>query len=165
MTAQRRIQPGRVAVDTPESSAAFLTVQEVARLLHLHAKRVQMLARSGQLPTVRVGRRWLFPRAQLLGSLQGTPSSAGEPGVAISARNRLRGRITSMSVEGVMAEVRIQVGDQEIVSIITRASVEQMRLRVGDPVVAVIKSTEVMVGKTLPPARDARVRRDRRGAR
>jgi len=41
----------------------------------------------------------------------------------------------------------VQVGDQELVSVITRASVERMRLAVGDQVFAVIKSTEIMIGK------------------
>lgn len=131
---------------------AYLTAQDVARLLHLHPKRVQWLARARQLPTVRVGRRWLFPRAQLLESVHGTRPAAAEPEIAISARNRLRGRIAAISVDGVMAEVRIEVGDQELVAIITRASAEQMRLRIGDPVAAVIKATEVMVGKAVPPA-------------
>ena len=65
----------------------------------------------------------------------------------ISARNRLRGRIASIVADGVMAEVRIQVGDQEIVSIITRSSAERLRLAVGDEVFAVVKSTEVMIAK------------------
>jgi molybdopterin-binding protein len=46
-----------------------------------------------------------------------------------------------------MAEVRIQLGDQELVSIITRASAERLRLAVGDRVAAVVKATEVMIGK------------------
>jgi molybdopterin-binding protein len=46
-----------------------------------------------------------------------------------------------------MAEVRIQVADQEIVSIIARSSAERLRLNVGDMVFAVVKSTEVMIAK------------------
>jgi molybdate transport system regulatory protein len=65
----------------------------------------------------------------------------------ISARNRLRGRISSIQADGVMAEVRIQVADQEIVSIITRSSAERLGLGVGDEVFAVVKSTEVMIAK------------------
>ncbi|HLW60216.1 MAG TPA: TOBE domain-containing protein [bacterium] len=66
----------------------------------------------------------------------------------ISARNQLRGRVTAISLDGVMGEVRIQLGTQELVSVITRASVERMGLKVGDEVLAVIKSTEVMIGKS-----------------
>ena len=65
----------------------------------------------------------------------------------ISARNQLRGQVKSVSVDGIMAEVHIQIGHQELVSVITRASVERLGIRVGDEVVAVIKATEVMVGK------------------
>ncbi len=53
----------------------------------------------------------------------------------------------SVAVDGVMAEVRLRIGEQELVSIITRGSVERLRLRVGDEVIAVIKSTEIMIGK------------------
>ncbi|MGQ0549759.1 MAG: TOBE domain-containing protein [Armatimonadota bacterium] len=147
----RRAGRPRGATRLVAGPSVYLTAQDVARLLRLNVKRVQVLARTGRLPTIRVGRKWLFPRAQLLESLHGTPVEGADSEVAISARNRLRGRITSMSVDGVMAEVRIGVGDQELVSIITRASAEHMRLRVGDPVVAVIKATEVMVGKVLGP--------------
>jgi molybdopterin-binding protein len=46
-----------------------------------------------------------------------------------------------------MAEVRIAIGDQELVSIITRASAERMKLAIGEAVLAVVKSTEVMIGR------------------
>ena len=65
----------------------------------------------------------------------------------ISARNQLPGRVTAISLGGVMAEVRVQVGQHEVVSVITRASAEGMGIRVGDEVVVIIKSTEVMLGK------------------
>ncbi len=66
----------------------------------------------------------------------------------ISARNQLKGRIRSIRVDGVMAEVEIELpGEQSIVAAITRASVERMQLREGDEVTALIKSTEVLVAK------------------
>ncbi len=65
----------------------------------------------------------------------------------ISARNQLSGRVTAISLGNVMAEVRIQVGQHEVVSAITRSSVERLGIRVGDEVVAIIKATEVMIGK------------------
>jgi molybdate transport system regulatory protein len=46
-----------------------------------------------------------------------------------------------------MAEVRVGIGDQELVSVITRAAAERLKLRIGDEVYAVVKSTEVMIGK------------------
>jgi molybdopterin-binding protein len=65
----------------------------------------------------------------------------------ISARNQLRGRLTAIKLGGVMAELRVQVGQSEIVSVITRASAEGLGLQVGDEVVAIVKATAVMVGK------------------
>jgi molybdopterin-binding protein len=123
----------------------LLSANEAARYLHLHVKRVQALARSGRLPGRRVGRKWLFDRRDLEKALGSDQTEAH--GLDLSARNQLRGRIAGLSVEGVMAEVRVRIGDQELVSVITRTSVERLGLRVGDEVVAVIKSTEIMIGK------------------
>ena len=65
----------------------------------------------------------------------------------ISARNQFQGTVKSIKLGNVMAEIVVAVGDLEIVSAITRGSVDQMGLKVGDEVVAVIKSTEVMIQK------------------
>jgi len=124
-----------------------LSVKEAASLLHLNVKRVQALARAGKLPAVRVGRKWLFPRPELEGLLAGGEARRPGPSLEISARNRLRGRVSQLRLDGLMAEVHIRIADQELVSVITRASAERLRLRVGDDVYALIKSTEVMIGK------------------
>ncbi len=65
----------------------------------------------------------------------------------LSARNQLKGKITKITLGNVMAEVLVQVGANELVSAITRGSVERLGLKVGDDVVAIVKSTEVMIGK------------------
>jgi molybdopterin-binding protein len=126
----------------------LLTVAEAARLLHLNTKRVQALARAGKLPATRVGRKWLFRREEidaLLGATMERPP--GARGVELSARNQLRGRIVGLTIEGLMCEVRLDIGGQELVSVITRSSAERLGLRLGDEVLAVIKSTEVMIGR------------------
>lgn len=120
----------------------MLTAKEAAALLHLHVKRVQILARAGILPGVRVGRKWLFDQERLAAALRHE-----EANVEISARNQLKGKVTAITLGGVMAEVRLQIDSREVVSVITRASVERMGIRVGDEVLAIIKSTEVMLGK------------------
>jgi len=125
--------------------------QEAAALLHLNVKRVQSLARTGKLPAVRVGRRWLFPREEIERMLGMNPRTlepaALEGSLAISARNRLRGRIVSLVVDGLMAEVLVRIGDQELVAVITRSSAERLGLAIGDEVAAVVKATEIMIGK------------------
>jgi molybdopterin-binding protein len=65
----------------------------------------------------------------------------------ISARNQLPGTVKSITLGAVMAEVVIDVNGLEVVSAITRSSVESMGLKEGDKVTAIIKSTEVIVGK------------------
>ena len=63
----------------------------------------------------------------------------------LSARNHLRGTIQDILLGTVTAKVTVKVGENLIESVITRQSVEEMGLKVGDTVTAVIKSTEVMI--------------------
>ena len=63
----------------------------------------------------------------------------------ISARNQLKGTVTSIKLGGVMAEVVVAVGEHQLVSVVTRQSVEDLGLAEGDKVTAIIKSTEVML--------------------
>jgi len=65
----------------------------------------------------------------------------------ISARNRLVGKIIEIQLGTVTALVAVQVGDHTIESVITRRSVEEMELKVGDTVAAAVKSTDVLITK------------------
>ena len=68
--------------------------------------------------------------------------------VAISGRNQLRGIVEEVRVEGLLAQVRLRIGDQRLTAIITRDAVEELKLKRGQPALAIIKSTEVMIGRT-----------------
>jgi molybdopterin-binding protein len=65
--------------------------------------------------------------------------------VALSARNQLRGTVKSVKLGTVMAEVVVQVGENEIVSAITRGSAEWLGLSEGTAVTVVIKATDVLL--------------------
>ena len=65
----------------------------------------------------------------------------------LSARNQFKGKVKSVKLGNVMAEVVVSVGAIEIVSLISRTSAEHLALAVGDEVTAVIKSTEVVIDK------------------
>ncbi len=66
----------------------------------------------------------------------------------ISARNRLKGKVVSVEKEGLMAKVKVEISiPASVTSIITKDSAEELGLKVGDQVEAVIKSTEVMIAK------------------
>ncbi len=65
----------------------------------------------------------------------------------LSARNQFAGTVKEVKVGNVAAEVIVSVGNLEVVSMITKGSVEAMQLKVGDKVTAIIKSTEVIISK------------------
>jgi molybdopterin-binding protein len=65
----------------------------------------------------------------------------------LSARNQFKGTVKSVKHGSVMAEVIVTVGNLEVVSAITRGSAEQLGLKPGDEVTAIIKSTEVLIAK------------------
>ena len=65
----------------------------------------------------------------------------------LSTRNQLPGTIKSVTLGAIMAEVIVDIGGHEVVSVITRRSAEHLALREGDPVTVLIKATEVMLGK------------------
>ena len=67
--------------------------------------------------------------------------------MTLSARNTLVGKVEEIQFGGVMAHVVVRVGKDLIESVITKRSADEMKLKVGDTVKAVIKSTEVMLEK------------------
>ena len=67
--------------------------------------------------------------------------------MALSARNHLKGTIDEIQMGDVLAHVTMRVGDGIIESVITRRSAEEMGLKKGDSVTAVVKATEVMIAK------------------
>jgi molybdopterin-binding protein len=77
-------------------------------------------------------------------------TTARRPGgvlVALSGRNQLRGIVDEIRTEGLLAQVRMRIGDQVLTAVITRDAVRELKLRRGDEAVAIIKSTEVMIGR------------------
>ena len=67
--------------------------------------------------------------------------------VALSGRNQLRGVVEEVRTDGLMAQIRLRIGDQSLTAIITRDAIDALRLKRGDEALAVIKSTEVMIAK------------------
>lgn len=66
----------------------------------------------------------------------------------ISARNRLKGKVVSVEKDGLMAKIKIEISEPaSVTSVITKDAAEDLNLKVGDQVEAVIKSTEVMIAK------------------
>jgi molybdopterin-binding protein len=68
----------------------------------------------------------------------------GEQG-DLSARNRFRGTVREVKVEGVLAQVDLEAGPFRVVSVVTREAVEQLGLKPGAPATAIVKATSVML--------------------
>jgi molybdopterin-binding protein len=67
--------------------------------------------------------------------------------MALSARNQLPGTVEEVRLGEIMAHVVVKVGDNQVESVITKSSAEQLGLKKGDAVRVIIKSTEVMIQK------------------
>jgi molybdopterin-binding protein len=83
--------------------------------------------------------------------------------VALSGRNRLRGFVEEVRIDGLLGQVRLRIGDQTLTAVITSDAVNELKLRRGDDALAIIKSTEVMIareaGASDPPRRVRRARK------
>jgi len=79
--------------------------------------------------------------------------------VALSGRNRLRGFVEEVRIDGLLGQVRLRIGDQTLTAVITSDAVSELKLRRGDDALAIIKSTEVMIAREAEgPQRRRRAR-------
>ncbi|NFV81998.1 TOBE domain-containing protein [Magnetospirillum aberrantis] len=65
----------------------------------------------------------------------------------LSARNALKGKVLEITKGQVVAKVKVDVGGQSITSLVSVDAIEDLDLKVGDEVSAIVKSTEVMIAK------------------
>lgn len=80
----------------------------------------------------------------------------------LSARNRLHGFIDEVRVDGLLAQVRMRIGDQSLTAVITADAVRALNLRRGDDALAIVKSTEVMIARAGGRERPAKAPSRRR---
>jgi molybdopterin-binding protein len=122
------------------SSRQLLTASEAARALGISLDTLRRWDRAGRIRTQRdKANRRLVPTSEVA-RLQGRKSEE------LSARNRFRGVVRAIEVEGFLARVELDItGPARVVAIITREATEELRLEPGQEAVAVVKSTSVMV--------------------
>jgi molybdopterin-binding protein len=128
----------------------MLTPREAARLIGVSYPTIKQWILSGKLKTLqtpgghhRVAQSTLRP---FLMKDKAKPSAASrERYRRVSGRNQLAGKIVSIRVEGLLAEVIVAIGDTNITAIITANAVRELQLKKGDTAAALIKSTDVMI--------------------
>jgi molybdopterin-binding protein len=67
--------------------------------------------------------------------------------VALSGRNRLRGFVDEVRVDGLIGQVRLRIGDQTLTAVVTRDAINELKLKRGDEALAIVKATEVMIAR------------------
>lgn len=126
-------------------------ISDAADLLGVSADTVRRWVDAGRLPATRDphGHR-LIDGVELAGFARSLAAAPEDGSELSSARNRLRGIVTAVLKDTVMAQVDIQAGPFRIVSLMSREALEDLGLEVGSVAVAVIKSTTVVVEKPSP---------------
>ena len=150
----------------------MLSVREAASRLGVSYSALKQWIYKGSVRTVRTGgghHRVPLAEVDRLLAQQGAPDAPPARGarqpppprgvlVALSSRNQLRGIVDEVRHDGLLAQVRLRIGDQRLTAVITRDALVELGLRRGDEAVAIIKSTEVMVGREQWPAPPKRTR-------
>ena len=118
----------------------FYTASEAAKRLGISLDTLRRWDRDGRLKTTRDrGNRRLVPAREI-------ERLRGEREVRFSARNRLRGTVTDLRIDGLIAQVELLIDEPaRVVAIVTADAIEELGLEVGRPATAVVKATSVMV--------------------
>ena len=142
---------------------ALLTARAAAERLGVGYSTLKRWVRSGRVRTTqtegghhRVAESEidrLLARQQPAARRRPTTPSDDESLGGLSARNRLPGFIEEVRVDGLLAQVRLRVGNQTLTAVITADAVQALKLRRGEDAIAIVKSTEVMIAR---PSKDSR---------
>ena len=132
----------RITLLSPRDAAKILGISYPTLKQWIYKKRVRTVKTAGghhRIPESELD-RFLY-----VASSRRPVSERRENFRRISGRNQLVGRIIEITIDGLLAQVRLSIGGQNITSIITADAFREMRLKIGDTVAALMKSTEVMI--------------------
>jgi len=128
----------------------MLTPREAARMLGVSYPSIKQWILSGKLKTVQTpGGHHRIATSALKPFLDKDrsrpPVESRERYRRVSGRNQLAGKVISIRIDGLLAEVVLAVGDTSVTAIITASAVREMQLKKGDAAAALVKSTDVMI--------------------
>jgi len=128
------------------SSSILLTPRQAAEKLGISYPALKHWILAGRIQTIKTpGGHHRIPISALQEFL---PSGSAHLGATrISGRNQLIGSILEVKVDGLLAKVVLAIGEQRITAIITADAVRELALKPGESAVALIKATEVMIGR------------------
>lgn len=132
------------------ATETMFTPREAARMLGISYPAIKQWILSGKLHTVPTpGGHHRIPMSAMQPFLASEatkpPAKSRARYRRVSGRNQLVGKIVSVRIEGLLAQVVIAVGEQEITSIITAEAARELALKKGDTAAALVKSTDVMI--------------------
>jgi molybdopterin-binding protein len=127
---------------TPRQAAARLGISYPALKHWILAGRVRTVKTPGGHHRIPLDALNEFLPAELVPAIPANPGSA-----RISGRNQLLGSVLEVTVDGLLAKVVLAVGNQRVTAIITADAVRELALKPGDAAIALIKATEVMIGR------------------
>jgi molybdopterin-binding protein len=142
----------RMALITVRAAADQLGVGYSTFKRWVHAGHVRTIRTDGghhRVSDAEIAR--LLARQQPDARARAVKGEADESLAGLSARNRLHGFIDEVRIDGLLAQVRLRVGDQSLTAVITADAVRALKLRRGDDALAIIKSTEVMIARSAAP--------------
>jgi len=131
------------------TTSTLLTPRQAADKIGISYPALKHWILAGRIRTVKTpGGHHRVPLEALNEFLPGPVAPAqGRPASRISGRNQLLGSVVEVTIEGLLAKVVLAVGNQWVTAIITADGVRELGLKPGDEAVALIKATEVMIGR------------------
>jgi molybdopterin-binding protein len=132
------------------NSSTMLTPREAARLIGISYPTIKQWILAGKLKTSRTpGGHHRVSEASLkpflAGDKQKPAAESRERYRRVSGRNQLAGKVISVRIECLLAEVVLAIGDVHMTAIITSNAVRELQLKKGDTAAALVKSTDVMI--------------------